>query len=211
MRDYQVWAAVMLKGGVRKTTTAAMLAFALAERGEDVLVIDADTHTQGLTEWVSGIYADQQAPPFDMVQWSRSAGTLLVPFIQAKQRETGARFVILDMGAEDPNAIRQLLPLLDLAICPCGPESAELSRLPATRSLLDAVPMRVLLTRVDQAGAGAARQTRAELVAAGYDVMTTEVARNRELYAHVFGTLPADLGAYRAVAEELAGVRVATA
>jgi len=201
----------MLKGGARKTTTIAMLAFALAKIGEEVAVIDADTYTQGLTEWVSSIYAGGGEPPFHMHQWSRAAGGLLVPFVQRVQADTGAGYVLLDMGAEDPDAVRQVLPLLDLVVSPVGPEQAELSRVPATRALVAPLHPHLLLTRVDQVGIGMAAAMRDDFSRAGYRVLDIEVPRNRQQYAHVFGTVPEHLGAYEQVAAELCAADFAEA
>jgi hypothetical protein len=199
-----MWLVAMLKGGVRKSTTAMMLAFALAERGEETLVIDADAGTQGVTDWASRVYADGAELPFHVAQWTHSLG-LLVPFIQQQQRETGARRVIVDVGGEAPEVIRQAVILADRVISPTGPEQAELGRIPATAALVapTTVPMSVLLTRVPTPGTGVARAVREVLVADGYDVLNTETRQNRDKYAHIWGTVPVDLDAYGPLADEL--------
>lgn len=196
-------AVATLKGGVRKTTTAVLTAFALAQQGVNVCVIDADTHTQGLTDWMSSVYAGGGTLPVDGRQWSRRDGGMLVPFVQRAAADTGADVVILDMGAEDPDAIRQVLPLVHAVVSPVGPEDAELRRLPATRALVAPLEPRVLLTRVDRAGFGSAFAARRDLREAGYTVMEWEVPRSRAVYADVFGSVPANLGAYVGVAREL--------
>lgn len=199
-----VWAIATLKGGVRKSTTTMMTAFALAQHDDEVLVIDADAGTQGVTDWASRVYAAGGELPFHVTQWSPAAG-LLVPFIQRQVRETGARRVLVDVGGEAPEVVRQVLHITSRVISPVGPEQAELSRLPATAALVrpSGVPMSVLLTRVPQPGAGAAREVRALLTGEGYDVLTTETKQNREKYAHIWGTIPADLGEYADLADEL--------
>lgn len=203
MRDFTVIAVATLKGGVRKTTTAAMLGFAYAARKLDVLLIDADTHTQGLTDWMSTVYASDVELPVDGAQWSRRDGGFLVPFVQRKQAETGAQVVILDMGAEDPDAIRQVLPIVDRVLSPVGPEDAELRRMPATRALVAPAEPLVLLTRVDRAGMGSAVAARQALSEVGLTVARWEVERSRTLYADAFGTVPTNLGAYTGVADEV--------
>lgn len=207
MEGFRVWLVATLKGGVRKTTTAMMLAFALGER-EEVLVIDADTGTQGVTDWASIFYAnppDGVTFPFDVAQYAGSMG-LLIPFVQQQQQRTGARLVLIDVGGEAPETLRQAARIARLVISPVGPDQAELGRVQPTRDVVNAVAPEatklVLLTRVPLAGAGIARSAREYLGGAGYEVLTTEVPHNRSMYEHVWGTIPADVGAYRDVAAE---------
>ncbi len=203
-REYSLWLIATLKGGVRKTTTAVMLAFALAAREEEVLLVDADAGTQGVTDWASRVYAEGGELPFHVTQWAPSAG-LLVPFVQKQQRETGAHRVIIDVGGEAPEVFRQALHIADRVISPVGPEQAELGRIPATAALVKpaGVPMSVFLTRVPQPGVGVAKEVREALVADGYDVLIAETRQNRERYAHIWGQVPTDLGEYTALAAEL--------
>lgn len=199
-----LWLIAMLKGGSRKSTTVVMLALGLAARGEDVLVVDADHGTQGVTDWATRVYAEGGELPFHVVQWTPRMG-LLVPFIQQQQRETGARRVLVDVGGEAPEVLRQVVLAASRVITPVGPEQGELARLPATAAIVapTRVPMSVLLTRVPVRGGGAARDARRDLIANGYDVLDTEIEQQRERYAHVWGTVPADLGSYADLADEL--------
>jgi len=199
-----IWLVTTLKGGVRKSTTAMMTAFVLAGRGYDVLVVDADHGTQGVTDWGSRVYADGGELPFHVVQWAPSQG-LLVPFIQRAQRDTGATLTIVDIGGEAPEVLKQVVFIAALAISPTGAEQGELARIPATAAVIRAarVPMAALLTRVPSPGAGSAKDARQYLEAEGHKVLRTEIPQNRELYAHVWGTVPAEFGAYAALADEL--------
>jgi chromosome partitioning protein len=203
-KDHTLWLIATLKGGVRKTTTAMMLAFVLAKRGEEVLVVDADAGTQGVTDWASRVYANGAELPFHVVQWAPNQG-LLVPFVKQQQRETQARWVIVDVGGEAPEVLRQAVLLADQVISPVGPEQAELGRIPATAALVQSagVSMSVLLTRVPQPGVGVARDVREALIADGFDVLATEIKQNREKYAHIWGQIPVDLDAYADLADEL--------
>jgi cellulose biosynthesis protein BcsQ len=203
-RPFSMWLIAMLKGGVRKSTTAMMLAFALAARGEETLVVDADSGTQGVTDWATRVYAAGEELPFHVAQWTHSLG-LLVPFIQHQQRETGAQRVIVDVGGEAPEVVRQAVVIADRVISPTGPEQAELGRIPATAALVipAGAPMSVLLTRVPIPGVGVAKAVREVLTVDGYDVLSTEVRQNRDRYAHVWGTLPKDLDSYGPLAAEL--------
>lgn len=198
----------MLKGGTRKSTTCMMLAFALSERGEHVLVVDADPGTQGVVDWTSRIYADGGEVPFHVVQWTPRLG-LLVPFVQQQAHETEARRVLVDIGGEAPEVLRQVVLIADLVIAPGGAEQGELARLPATASIVTpaGVPLAVLLTRVPAPGSGSARDARRDLTADGYHVLTTEIERNLDRYAHVWGSVPETVGAYGPLADELMGDR----
>jgi cellulose biosynthesis protein BcsQ len=205
MRDkHRTWLVATLKGGTRKSTTAVMSAFALARRGHGVLVVDADSGTQGVTDWATRVYAAGGELPFDVAQWTHSLG-LLVPFVQAKQRESGARFVLIDVGGEAPEVLRQAVIIADQVISPTGAEQAELSRVAPTAALVreSGAPMSVLLNRVPTPGAGVARSVREVLTGDGFDVLATEIGQNRERYAHVWGTVPDALGAYEDLAAEL--------
>ncbi|WP_106403782.1 nucleotide-binding protein [Actinocorallia populi] len=63
----KLWLISTLKGEVRKSTSAMMLGFALADRGEEVLIVDADHGTQGVTDWASRVYADEGELPFHVI------------------------------------------------------------------------------------------------------------------------------------------------
>lgn len=199
-----IWVVAMLKGGSRKSTTAVMLAFALADRGEDVLVIDADHGTQGVTDWATRVYASGGELPYHVSQWTPRLG-LLVPFVQQQRRETGAARVLVDVGGEAPEVLRQIVLAATLVIVPAGPEQGELARLPATAAIVrpTGVLLAVLLTRVPSPGRGSARDARRDLVDAGYDVLATEIEHHRERYADIWGTVPANLGSYATLAGEL--------
>ena len=204
-----LWLVSMLKGGSRKSTTTMFLAFGLASRRHDVLVVDADYGTQGVTDWATRVYAGGGELPFHVAQWTPRIG-LLVPFIATQARETGARRVIVDVGGEAPESLRQVVLAATMVISPAGPEQGELSRLPATSALVQpyGVPHGVLLTRVPLPGRGSARDARQALEASGYTVLKTEIPQNRERYADVWGTVPADLGEYGALADELLGCEI---
>ena len=181
-----------------------MLAFALTSRRHDVLVIDADHGTQGVTDWATRVYAGGGELPFHVAQWTPRLG-LLVPFIQQQARETLAQRILVDVGGEAPEVLRQVVLMATMVISPAGPEQGELARLPATASVVrpTGIPQAVLLTRVPAEGRGAAKDARADLAAAGYDVLVTEIPQNRKMYADIWGTDPYTLGAYEDLTDEL--------
>ena len=199
-----LWVVSMLKGGSRKSTTAMMLAFALTSRRHDVLVIDADHGTQGVTDWATRVYAAGGELPFHVAQWTPRLG-LLVPFIQQQARETLAGRILVDVGGEAPEVLRQVVLMATMVISPSGPEQGELARLPATAAIVrpTGIPQAVLLTRVPAEGRGAARDARLDLADAGYDVLQAEIPQNRKMYADIWGTVPYSLGAYEDLADEL--------
>ena len=199
-----LWVVSMLKGGSRKSTTAMFLAFGLASRRHDVLMIDADHGTQGVTDWATRVYAEGGGLPFHVAQWTPRLG-LLVPFIQQQARETSATRVLVDVGGEAPEVLRQVVMTATMVITPVGPEQGELARLPATAAIVrpTGISQAVLLTRVPAEGRGAARDARLDLADAGYDVLQTEIPQNRKMYADVWGMVPYSLGAYEALTDEL--------
>jgi chromosome partitioning protein len=199
-----IWLIATLKGGTRKTTTAMMLAFELAEQGFNVLAIDADFGSQGVTDWGTQVYAGGGELPFDVVQWTPSSG-LLVPFIQKQAAESNADYVLVDVGGEAPEVLGQVVRLARRVISPVGPEQAEIGRLPATLAIIapSKVPMDVLLTRVPVPGKGASAAARRDIEDSGFRVLDTEIEHNRDRYANVWGTVPADRGAYGPLAAEL--------
>ena len=203
-RNFEVWLIATLKGGVRKSTTAMFLAFVAAQRDRNVLVIDADHGTQGVTDWATHVYANDDELPFDVAQWAPSVG-ILAPFVMKKARETEADLVIIDVGGEAPEVLRQAAILANVVVSPTGAEHAEVGRIGATQAILaeEGIQANVLLTRVSEPGKGAAHRARASLVETGYHVLDTEIRQNRETYSHVWGSIPSSLGAYVAVADEL--------
>lgn len=205
--DPRVILVAMLKGGTRKSTTAVFTAWALAEAGEEVLVIDADAGTQGVTDWASRIYADPDTLglPFHVVQWTHRLG-LLVPFVRERARALGVHRVIIDIGGEAPEVLAQAARMAHRVVSPVGPEQGELGRLVPTREVVrdsGGAPMSVLLTRVPKPRCGIAKNVRDVLEHDRFHVLRTEVPHNREMYAHPWGTVPISYGAYADLAAEL--------
>lgn len=197
-----------LKGGTRKSTSTMFLAFAWALRRPglgEVLVIDADAGSQGVTDYASRVYASGAELPFHVAQWSHRLG-LLVPFVQQQVREIGASRVLIDLGGEAPEDLRQAALIANRVISPVGAEQAELSRITPTRVALRAagnVPMHVLLTRVPVPGKGAALDAREMLCEQGHKVMRSEIRQHRETYADVWGKVITNLGDYADASEEV--------
>ena len=65
-QDPYTYTLYSVKGGVGRSTTAAVLAWHLARSGEDVLVVDLDLESPGLC---SAVLAPEQQPKFGVVDW----------------------------------------------------------------------------------------------------------------------------------------------
>ena len=64
--DPSIYTLYSVKGGVGRSTTAAVLAWHLARSGQDVLVVDLDLESPGLS---SAVLAPDQQPTFGVVDW----------------------------------------------------------------------------------------------------------------------------------------------
>ena len=64
--DTQRWSLYSVKGGVGRSTTAAVMSWHLARRGERVLVVDLDLESPGLS---SAMLAERRRPRFGVVDW----------------------------------------------------------------------------------------------------------------------------------------------
>lgn len=197
-----------LKGGVGKSTTAMMLAFAWSKRGKNVMVIDADAGTQGVTDWASRFYAahPEGELPFDVFQWAPRYG-LLTPWVRGRERETSPDITILDVGGEAPEVLSQAAVMADVVVGPTQPTQADLGRIMPTRTVVQkanpSAEFVISLNRVSYIRSGAARDAREMLEEDGLTVLNTEVTNSRGRYADVWGRIPANMGAYWDMSEEL--------
>lgn len=206
------------KGGSTKTTTAALLGIEQARRPSSkrpgqrkrVLMIDADTKSQGLGDWFTlvALGAGLQGLDITCVPWSHQAG-LLIPFIQHQVDQLGGvdmvDELIIDTGGEDPENSKHAAMMCNLAIIPLAPTTAELRRAKATQMVLDGtgIAFGFLLTRVDEAGKGASRDARTALEKSGFSVLDTEIPNNRTTYAKCWGFIPDDTGKYADLTTEV--------
>jgi chromosome partitioning protein len=109
-----------IKGGVGKTLVATNLAVVLAQRGRDVLLIDADEQASAAT--FAGIRAELiDRPTFATVQLHGAAIRQQMPRLREKYAE-----IIIDAGGRDSGSLRAALTVADLVLVPFPPRSVDL-------------------------------------------------------------------------------------
>jgi CobQ/CobB/MinD/ParA family nucleotide binding protein len=213
-----------LKGGPGKTTTAILLAVALARKGLSVVVICADTRTRGATDWVQESERLGYTVPFKLAIWHPEKDGSLLDYATKIERATGAHAVMIDTGGEQPEAFAYGCLYADHLICPVGPMTGELRRIVETYRNAAAISAKsplqisVLLTRCPQRGRGKALTARQDLTsdlrdsdgnpdpdkpyALGLRVLSTEITR-AVAYDEFNCTIPDDVGEYDELADEL--------
>lgn len=177
-----------LKPGTAKTTSSVLLAYALHERGHEVVLADCD-------------------PAASALAWSDAVGGFPFAVYGLAVKDAGRRLMgvggpdtvrVVDLPqAEDHGAIvRSVLRHVDEITVPVAPSTIEVERTSGMADLLDEVgevrsaPARVavLLNRV-VSGARSGVDVRQALTDLGYDVLPAQIPR-REVYALAYGAAP---------------------
>lgn len=178
------------KGGVGKTTTAILLAEALARRAS-VEVRDCDPQGSA-TEWVARARDGGEEVPF--------------LFTVANQRSLSApseaRWVIVDTPPGQAGIVEAAIARADFVIIPTEPTAIAIDRMWTTLDVTNGTPRAVLITRAF------AHTKNLESVTAlldGQELPRFEtIIWKREAIARAFGHLgEADLYGYEAVATEV--------
>jgi chromosome partitioning protein len=190
-----------LKGGVGKSTSSVFTSLGLAANGGRVLLDDADGTNRTCLKWSST--AEDWPSSVTVVSWE-------VPDLGRRVKAVADDYdhIVIDTGPQRPDILRQALTVTDDLIVTVAPSPVELEQLPDTFALaaeVDAISptfAQVLFVKVRR-GTRSAAEARNYLVERELPVMTTDI-HLLESYTLAYGTVPADLGEYQAVLNELA-------
>lgn len=192
-----------LKGGTSKTTTAGMLAHVWHERGDRVLLVDADPQGSALR------WQEDADWPIPVIRLDSPKLHKNLPGIVGSSYDV----VVIDTPPGDLAIVTSTLRIATHVVVPMAPTSAEFERLPAVKELLgevsalrpdgDEPPAWVLLTRA-VAGAASTEVYRELVGDLGMRVLRTKIGR-LERFGQALGApvVRASAGAYGDVADEL--------
>jgi chromosome partitioning protein len=127
-----ICAIVNVKGGSGKTTLAVNLVVALADRGDDILLIDADE--QGTALAFTEIRSKRLAPAGP----GYTAVALHGAAIRTQVRSLAPRYdhIVIDVGGRDSGSLRAALTISNLVLVPVAPRSFDLWGADQTANLI---------------------------------------------------------------------------
>jgi chromosome partitioning protein len=163
------------KGGVGKSTTAVCLAVAALERGQRVLLVDADP--QGTTRTWGDVASERGRPVPTIV----AMGAQMHKPGQLRDIAKGYDLTLIDCPPRHGEVHRAALMVADIAVLPCGPSAADawaitasLETLNEARALREELLACVLITR-KQGRTALGKGARTALEASGLPVLTSEI------------------------------------
>lgn len=192
-----IYSLLSLKGGVGKTTSTMHLAMCAFDAGQPVTVIDADEERSALR------WSTFTELPFKVVAAERDRLAQ-----QAKRLEAAGETVFIDTPPNSREILSRTAFVSSSVIVPLIPTGLDMDRMMPTLELLrdveatrGALDVAILLNRWD----GRKRLAHEALEAlASYPILAAKV-RALTRYEQAFGTVPSDLGEYRAVWQEVKG------
>jgi chromosome partitioning protein len=129
-----------VKGGVGKTTTAVYLAAVAAERGDDVVLVDADPHAS------SAIWLEERPIDGVTVVEAPSERTL------ARALRTEDALVVIDTPPGDERLVRAAIDAADSVVIPTRAGGVEFPRVATTLEMLPARTPRGLVIAAARLG-----------------------------------------------------------
>jgi chromosome partitioning protein len=129
-----------VKGGVGKTTTAVYLAAVAAERGEDVVLVDADPHAS------SAIWLEERPIEGVTVVEAPSERTL----VRALRNDDA--LVVIDTPPGDERLVRAAIDAADSVVIPTRAGGVEFPRVATTLDMLPARTPRGLVIAAARLG-----------------------------------------------------------
>lgn len=194
-----------LKGGTAKSTTAVLLALAIArETGERVALLDTDQANATTTMW-RRVAADDWPESVTVERWTEdgdeSAANACTRLLETH------RHLVVDTGPGGHAILPDVLTVAKHFVCPVPASPAEVMSLRPTLTVAahaaanHGAELHVLLTKIDRR-TREDRDVREQMDDMGLPVMAADVSL-RKRYRDAVGTAPEDVGEYAAVLAEL--------
>lgn len=193
-----------LKGGTGKTTTAVLIALALAAGGDSVALLDTDQANETATLWAH-VAGDEWPATVTVERWRD--GSAESAAAAAARLARSHRHLVVDTGPGGRAILADVLTVGRDLICPVLASPAEVMSLRPTLEVAahaaqaHDVRLHVPLTKI-RARSVHRREAREHLEDMGLPVLVSEVAL-LDRYQDAPGTVPDDVGEYADVLTEV--------